>query len=361
MARAIDNTLAHETNYDIITLKRRHGATIADDFRTKSSPSSQMFKQSSQSKDAIDLVTRRKKYPERNRLREIDNISLRYRENDDEKQRNFTHSVDDKVMTKFRGYKLHQFDPILQEHGDKHVNELAEKQTEMKRQQQLHKWEDSLPEYIKTSDGSNYNVINMTVRNQEVLDKIDAKNDSSLIVHQRNQELLKEMKKKRMKQAMKRAEKRALNKTVPAKFVEYEKGHDTITNQSYTGIDAKQPLVDTKLLSHQEDVWGKINDHESNRKLLAGPEYHTKSVTEWKGTRDVHSSMKEHYNVVVQPPRPKSEGKVFLPPQRLRVAPNSGNIISNHRPPPAQSVVTNAKLNNNAMRRIIRTNGFDDK
>jgi hypothetical protein len=72
--------------------------------------------------------------------------------------------------------------------------------------------------------------------------------------------------------------------------------------------------------------------------------------------------MKEHYpSVVVQPPRPKSEGKVFLPPQRLRVAPNSGNIISNHRPPPAQSVVTNAKLNNNAMRRIIRTNGFDDK
>ena len=53
---------------------------------------------------------------------------------------------------------------------------------------------------------------------------------------------------------MKRAEKRALNRTVPAKFIEYEKGYDTITNQSYSGIEAVQPKVDTKLLAHDEDV-----------------------------------------------------------------------------------------------------------
>jgi hypothetical protein len=356
--RGMDKTLAHESHFNIITLKsKRDGMDDSDEFKSSTRNkrvTEPAYLEGSKSQDPIDKIDRLKKFPEKYARGDIDNVTLRYRDHDQEKKKLFMDNIDKKVMVRFHGYKLHHFDPILQEYGDKQVEENARKQISEKRELQLQKYDKTLPEFIKNSDGSNYNLIDMTVRNKQVLDDIDAKNESSLGIHYRNQELLKEMKKKRMKQAIKKADKRALNKTVPAKYIEYEKGYDTITNQSFTGLDSIQAPVDFDILK-QDDMWGLVNGTRNRTNVFSRHSDNTNVISEMKHTFNRPQSEGKPY--ATQPknlPKPKP----FLPPQRLKPAATGNNLTSIVTPVPSKGIVTNAKMINSVMRRLIRTNGF---
>jgi hypothetical protein len=261
MNKGLDKALISSSSFNIITQEdyqmKNHRATPPVRHQSVKMVPAPLI---AQTKDAVDLIPKKRRLHPQTSDPSYDNVYSRYYEKDESRKINDNQKRDESILN--RTQQIQSKDNYLQNpitQDDPGDVQKLEKQSKKIHYERRHLSQSHTPNYIRIRDTAAHDLISIEPKSTELLATLERKDQLPLGVHYKNSTLMNQFKQDRGTLAKQQAFKRIVNKSTHAKLKEHiTTPYNVISNKAYVGIDSIKAPVHLGYLhtdERQRSVW----------------------------------------------------------------------------------------------------------